>query len=198
MGPPSQALDEFSTPVHPSVAAHFGVLSVLLLLGLLSVPGFAAQNADNGLPVFFGTTNLWSAELSFSKEQWQELLQGKSIRRQSPLGGGTRSDPNYNYAHADFVVEGHRFHDVGVRLKGSGTQAGNGINRWPFRLVQDSALAGAAVEHSPDPARTADGSVVLGDRAPCPSVALIRIRTFMTSCAPRDRGGSSQREGEAQ
>jgi hypothetical protein len=25
-------------------------------------------------------------------------------------------------------------HDVGVRLKGSGTQAGNGIHRWPFRL----------------------------------------------------------------
>src|SRR5712672_1484010 len=108
-------------------------LLIRLLLGLLSVPCFAAQNGGKGLPSFFDTTNLWSAELSFSQEQWQEFLKGKRITPQkSSLTGDAESEPNYVYAHADFIVGGHMIHDVGVRLKGSGTQAGNGINRWPF------------------------------------------------------------------
>lgn len=115
--------------------AHFSLRFSLLLLGLVSVPCFAAQKAKDVLPAFFGTTNLWSAELSFAPEQWQEFLQGERVPRQkSSLAGDARSDPNYVYAHGDFMVGGHLVQDVGVRLKGSGTRAGNGIHRWPFRI----------------------------------------------------------------
>ena len=135
MGQRFQALDDLLTSLRSSVGAHFSVLFILLLLGLVSVPCFAAQNADNGHPAFFDTTNLWSAELSFSQEQWQEFLKGKRITGQkSSLSDDADTDSNYVYAHADFIVGGNVIHDAGIRLKGGGTQAGNGINRWPFRI----------------------------------------------------------------
>ena len=133
----SQALDGLLSRLRSSVGAHFSVhvFLLLLLLELVSVPCFAAQNPDNGLPAFFDTTNLWSVELSFSQEQWQEFLKGKrtTIQKSSPTDDAG-SHPNYVYAHADFIMGGQMIHDVGVRLKGGGTQAGNGINRWPFRI----------------------------------------------------------------
>ena len=134
-GQHSQASNGLLTCFGPSVGVHHGRLFILLVLGLVCVRCFAAQNADNDLPAFFDTTNLWSAELSLSQEQWQEFLKGKRTRRQnSSLTGDAETGRSYLYAHADLIVGGRMIRDVGVRLKGSGTQAGNGINRWPFRI----------------------------------------------------------------
>ena len=134
-GQRSQALDDLLACSGSSVGGHFGRLFILLLLGLVSVPCFPAQNADDDLPGFFDTTNLWSAELSLSQEQWQEFLKGKRITSQdSSLTGDDEGGRNYLYAHADLIVGGRMIRNVGVRLKGSGTQAGNGIDRWPFRI----------------------------------------------------------------
>jgi spore coat protein H len=111
----------------------FRFLLAAFVVAVFAVPCRGA--AHRAAEAFFGTTNLWSAELVFSPDQWADLLKGKrTAPRDSVAGQGNESDRNYVYARADFRMEGRSLTNVGVRLKGSGTQSGNGINRWPFRI----------------------------------------------------------------
>lgn len=99
---------------------------------------------------FFGLTNIWTAELRISASQWDQLHKGKLApspdNRREVTGESKR---NYTYAHADLQVDGRGFTNIGVRLKGGGTQAGNSSERWPFRIdlekyVDNQSLDGAS------------------------------------------------------
>ncbi len=107
-----------------------------MLIAVGGVPGHGAEQRPAAAPSsFFGTTNLWSAELVLLPDQWTDVLKGKrTAPRDSTSGPGDETDRNYFYARADFRLEGRSLTNVGVRLKGSGTQSGNGIQRWPFRI----------------------------------------------------------------
>jgi CotH kinase protein len=109
------------------------VLFSTLLLATVAQTGLEAGSADNVSSRFFGTTNLWSAELVVSRDQWTELLDGGRLARRN-LARGHETEQPYFYAHADFKWSDHVIHNVGIRLKGGGTQGGNRIHRWPFRL----------------------------------------------------------------
>lgn len=114
-------------------SAVFRFLLAAVLVAGFAVPCGGAEH--RAAQAFFGTTNLWSAELVLAPDQWADLLKGKrTAPRDSAPGPGEETDRNYVYARADFRLEGRSLTNVGVRLKGSGTQSGNGINRWPFRI----------------------------------------------------------------
>jgi hypothetical protein len=104
---------------------------------------FVVRSSCSGLDVhqgsglhFFGLTNLWTAELRFNADEWKQLQLGKraSFSDSQPSETGDDSRRNYTYAHADLQIGNALFTNVGVRLKGGGSQSGNSQERWPFRI----------------------------------------------------------------
>jgi len=100
----------------------------------------ALLNADQKPEAFhfFGLTNLWTVELRFTASQWKQLQAGnRAPSPDTPKSRADDSDRNYTYSHADLRIADRIVTNVGVRLKGAGTQAGNAQERWPFRIDLD-------------------------------------------------------------
>ncbi|MEO8482289.1 MAG: CotH kinase family protein [Acidobacteriota bacterium] len=93
----------------------------------LDVPGFKAAD-------FLSATRLWTAQFTFTPEQWAAMQPRYGAGGGGGFGVGglvgpeggrngvaARQGIEFTYVHGDLDIEGHRFSDVAVRYKGNGS-----------------------------------------------------------------------------
>src|SRR5580765_7849798 len=91
----------------------------------IDAPGFTPDD-------FFQPTRVWTAQLSFTADEWN-AMQPVQGARSAGRGPGMQGPPGarngvtamqgieFNYVHADLELDGKRFTDVAVRYKGNQT-----------------------------------------------------------------------------
>jgi len=128
----------------------------LLLACLLATAGLAGAadiaSKDFSADDLFQLKKVWTVDLVFTPEQWVAM----TPRMDGPHGAESLLGPEgghngylanrglvFDWAHADFTIDGKSFQDVGVRYKGNGTYAGGaGQNKISMKVNLNKYVKG--------------------------------------------------------